>query len=56
MSIVHSSVKCHRNVIKETNPLQVDDLITNKSVAMLEASRMENDMVYVDKHPTYLKG
>jgi hypothetical protein len=47
MSIVHSSVKCHRNVIKETNPLQVDDLITNKSVAMLEASRRILKMQYI---------
>jgi len=29
---------CHRNVTKHTNPLQVHNLITNKSVAILEAS------------------
>jgi len=31
--------KCHRNVIKQTNLLQVDNLIINKSVSILEASR-----------------
>jgi hypothetical protein len=39
VSRVHNSLKCHRNVTKQTNPLQVDNLITNKSVAILEASR-----------------
>jgi hypothetical protein len=36
---VHYSLKCHRTVIKQMNPLQVNNLITNKSVAILEASR-----------------
>jgi len=36
MSIFHDS--CHRYVTKHTNPLQVDNLITNKSVAILEDS------------------
>jgi hypothetical protein len=39
MSRVRDSLKCHRNVTKQTNPLQVDNLITNKSMAILEASR-----------------
>jgi len=34
---VHDSLKCHRNI---TNPLQEDNLITNKSVAILEDSRI----------------
>jgi hypothetical protein len=37
MSGVHNSLKQYRN--KQTNPLQVDNLITNKSVAILEAYR-----------------
>jgi hypothetical protein len=32
-------LKCHRVVTKQTNPLQVDNLITNKFVSILEASR-----------------
>jgi len=32
-------LKCLRNVTKRTKPLQVDDLITNKFVSVLEASR-----------------
>jgi hypothetical protein len=36
---VHKLLKCHRNASKQTNPLQVDDLITNKSLAIFEASR-----------------
>jgi hypothetical protein len=39
MSGVYNFLKCHRNVNKQTKPLQVDDLITNKSLAILEASR-----------------
>jgi hypothetical protein len=39
LSGVHESLKCNRNVCKQTNPLQVDNLITNKSVAISEASR-----------------
>jgi hypothetical protein len=31
---------CHRNVNNQTNPLQVDNLITNMSVVILEASRI----------------
>jgi hypothetical protein len=37
MSRVHDSLKCYRNVTKQINPSQVDNLITNKSVAILEA-------------------
>jgi len=36
---VDNSLKCHRNVTKQTNSLHVDNLITNKPVAILEASR-----------------
>jgi len=39
VSRVHDSLKCHRNVTKQTNPLQLDDLVTNKSAGILEASR-----------------
>jgi hypothetical protein len=39
VSRVHNSLKCHRNVTKQTNLLQVDNLITNKSVSNLKASR-----------------
>jgi len=39
VSRVHDSLKCPRNATKQTNPLQVDNLIKNKSVAILEASR-----------------
>jgi hypothetical protein len=35
---VHNFLKCHRNVGNQTDPLQDNDLITNKSVAILEAS------------------
>jgi len=28
-------LKCHRNVTEQTNPLQVKNLITNKTVAIL---------------------
>jgi hypothetical protein len=38
VSRVHDSLKCHRNVTKQTNTLQMDNLITNKSVAISEAS------------------
>jgi len=38
-SRLHDSVKCYRNVTKQTNPLQVENLITNKSVVNLEAPR-----------------
>jgi len=31
--------QCHKNVTKQTNPLVVHNLITNKYVAILEASR-----------------
>jgi len=31
--------KCHRNLSKQTNPFKVDDLVTNKSVEILEACR-----------------
>jgi len=40
MEIVHVKssqfLKCHRNATKQTNPLQVDNLITNKSVKPLQ--------------------
>jgi len=39
MSRVHDSVKCHWTVTKQTNPLQMDNLIINKSMAILEVSR-----------------
>jgi len=39
MSRVHNYLKCHRNVSKQANPLQVDNLITNKYVGILEASK-----------------
>jgi hypothetical protein len=39
MSRIHDSLKRHRNVSKQTNPLQMDNLITNKPVAISEASR-----------------
>jgi hypothetical protein len=39
VSRVHDFLKCHRKVMKQTNPLQVDNLITNKYVAILEAFR-----------------
>jgi hypothetical protein len=39
MSRIPNSLKCQRNVTKETNPLQVDNLIINKSVTILETSR-----------------
>jgi hypothetical protein len=32
-------LKCHRNVTKKTNLLQVDNLSTNKSMAIFEAPR-----------------
>jgi hypothetical protein len=38
-SRVHNSLTYHRNGSKQTNPLQVDTSITNKSVAISEASR-----------------
>jgi hypothetical protein len=40
MSRVHDYLKCHRNVTKQANDLQVDNLITNKSVEISEASRI----------------
>jgi hypothetical protein len=36
---VNDFLKCLRNVRKRTKPLQVDNLITNKFVSILEASR-----------------
>jgi hypothetical protein len=41
-SRVHGSLNCHRHVAKQINPLQVDNLITNKSLTILEASRILN--------------
>jgi hypothetical protein len=37
MSKVKDSLKCHMNVTKKTNHLQVNSLITNKSVTITEA-------------------
>jgi hypothetical protein len=39
VSRVHDFSKCCRSVSKQINPLQVDNLITNKSPTILEASR-----------------
>jgi len=39
MSRVHDSLKCHRSVTKQSNLLQVDNFITYKFLAILEASR-----------------
>jgi hypothetical protein len=39
VSKVQDSLKCHRIVTKQTNPLQVDNLITNKSYALCKASK-----------------
>jgi len=39
VSRVHDSLKCHRNIIKQINPLKVNNLIINKCVAILEAFR-----------------
>jgi hypothetical protein len=39
VSRVHGSLKCHRNVYQQINSLQINNLITNKPVALLEASR-----------------
>jgi len=36
--------KCHRNVSKQTNASKVDDSITNKSWAILEAFRIILDI------------
>jgi len=38
-SRVHDSLKYQRTVTKQINPLQVHNLITNRSVAILETSR-----------------
>jgi hypothetical protein len=45
MSRVHNTSKCHfhSHVTKQRNPLQVDNLIKNKRVAILEASRRTLD-------------
>jgi hypothetical protein len=37
---VYDFLICYSNVSKQTNPLQVDELITNKSLAISEASRI----------------
>jgi len=36
VSIVYDSLKCHRDVSKKAIPLEVDNLITIKSVAILK--------------------
>jgi hypothetical protein len=36
---IHNSLKYHRNVTKQTNPLHVDNLSKNTYVAILEAFR-----------------
>jgi hypothetical protein len=38
-SRVDDSLKCHRNVSKQTNPLQLGNLITSTAVTVLRASR-----------------
>jgi hypothetical protein len=40
-------LKSHRNVSKQTNPLKAKDLITNKSLTALEASRRILDTYWV---------
>jgi len=40
-------LKCHMNINKQTNLLQVDDLITNKSMVILGASRWILNIQYV---------
>jgi hypothetical protein len=52
METIHVSkssqcLKCHRNVTKQINPLQVHNLVANKSVAILEASRRILNIQYV---------
>jgi hypothetical protein len=39
MSGVPGSLKCYKKVTKQTNSLQMENLITNRSVSMLEACR-----------------
>jgi len=39
VSRVNCYLKWHRNINKETNPLQVDNLITDKCALLYEASR-----------------
>jgi len=39
MCQVYNFLKCHRNVSKQTNCSEVDDLITNKPPGNFEASR-----------------
>jgi hypothetical protein len=43
VSRVNEFLKCHRNVTNQTNPLQADNLYTNKSVVILEASKKKYD-------------
>jgi len=40
VSRVHNFLKCHRNVIKQTDALLVDNSITNKSLGNFEVSRI----------------
>jgi hypothetical protein len=47
VSRVHNSLKCHVNVTEQTNPLHVDNSITNKYVAILEGSRTILNTQYV---------
>jgi hypothetical protein len=39
VSKIHNYLKCHRNITEQTNPLQVDNVITNKSLLIYEVSR-----------------
>jgi len=39
VSRVYNFLKCHRNVSNQTNPTQVDNLITYKPMGNSEASR-----------------
>jgi len=39
VSRVNDYFKCHRNITMQTYPLQMDNLITNRSVAIYKASK-----------------
>jgi hypothetical protein len=43
-SRVHNFYKCHRNISKQTNPLQVNDLIKNKSLFLQIQTIFKNIM------------
>jgi hypothetical protein len=56
---VYDFSKCHRNASNQTNPLQVDDIITSKSLRNFEASgRILNTQcqnIYSCKYKKYFK-